>query len=624
MPVISRDAVEQVLRNSVGLQEVRVTGCWTPSTATPSATKARAGMALQDLSPSFDKQQRLPYPLCRMDSLHITNIDPTYKRRQDKETITLLSLLERHTSPSSPPFTSCSLSPSPSPSPPPPPLIHDEVGLQLSQAAAISMTSQHPASVLSALPATLSRLVLEAVESDQVTGMLAASWRTIDSNCSGNSRGGLWEEMDSTQALTQRRGGEVTTFQSNQQQKNAGLHHMRRIHLSCLQLDKLDFIPFLLRFHNLVEIHFCLPVAMRFYIKKIAETLSTSCPALNVGVFGGQDVDLTDQDLATLIGSSAGGWRTLAVDTNCYFGSLSAAAVVVEGRHARTLENFRVTTGNCFFPSPMIQELLCTAVKLKRLEGRSFLRDSAPMIHISANDLVRGEWACKDLETFHCAIKDIPRPDIKTTKDGRRLVGRLHRGDSMEESFRVHQLVYEQLGRLKKLRELVLGYRSCDSDERFGGLVTDEDLGWEQGIAEADYYSADSPTYTIDTHEGTGIDRDEVKEQDEKDENLPTDMLYDCLAMSLESGLELLGGLTELKWLSLEGISHCVKVVERKCMANQWPGLFLEDELEEKNDRGGRGGRGVLRDVFWKKFMICGYHPTEHWYNTWEEIEANA
>lgn len=486
------------------------------------------------------------------------------------------------------------------------------------------MGSQDPASVLGALPATLSRLVLEIVEFELVTGMLTASWRTIDSSCSGSNGGGLREELNSTQALTNRREREGTSFQANQQQQKAGFHHMRRIHLSCLRLDKSVFIPFLRRFHNLVEIHFCLSVAMQVYIKEVAETLSTSCPALNVGVFGGQDVDLTDRELAILIGSSASGWRTLGVDTHCYFGPLSGAAVVVGGRHARTLENFRVTTGNFFFPSPMIQELLCTATKLKRFEGRSFHRDWAPMIHISANDLVQGEWACKDLETFHCAIKDIPRPDIKTRKNGQPLVGRMHRGDSMEESFRVQRLVYEQLGRLRKLRELVLGYRSCDGDERFGGLVTDEDLWWEQGIAEADYYSADSLTYTINSHEGTGIDVDEGKEQDEEDEDMPTELLYDCLAMSLESGLELLGGLTELKWLSLEGISHCVKDVERKWMANQWPGLFLEDELEEGDDRGRSGRGGVLRDVFWRKFMICGYHDTEPWYNNWKDIEANA
>ncbi|OAQ25902.1 hypothetical protein K457DRAFT_140851 [Linnemannia elongata AG-77] len=625
MPVISRDAVEQVLRNSDGLQEVRVTGLWTPLITTPPVTGG-AGVAFQSPSTSLDKRLRLPYPLCRMNSLRITNIGTTQTREQDKETTTLLSLLEGRSSPSPPTFNSSS--PSSSPSPPPPPPIQDEVGLQLNQAAAISMMSQDPARVLGALPATLSRLVLENVEHERLTGMLAASWRTIDSDCIGSSGGGLREEMDSTQALTKRKESEWASFQSNQQQQDVRFHHIRRIHHSCLQLDKSAYISLLRRFPNLIEIHLCLSRTMKLYTKEIAETLSTSCPGLNVGVFGGQDQDLTDQELATLIGASAGGWKTLAADTHCVFGPLSAAAVVVGGLHTRTLENFRVTTGIFNFPSPMIQELLCTATRLKRFEGRSFHRDWAPMIHISAKDLVQGEWACKDLETFHCAIKDIPRPDIKTRKNGQPLVGRMHRGVSMEESLRVQRLVYEQLGRLRKLRELVLGYRSCDGDERFGGFVTDEDLGWEQGITEADYYSADSPISPVGSVSSSsindGIDSNEGKVQDEEDEDMPTEMLYDCLAMSLESGLELLGGLRELKWLSLEGTSHCVKDVERKWMANQWPGLFLEDELEEEDDRGGSGGGGVLRDVFWKKFMICGYHATEPWYNNWEDIEANA
>ncbi|KAF8946049.1 hypothetical protein BGZ47_001434 [Haplosporangium gracile] len=180
------------------------------------------------------------------------------------------------------------------------------------------------------------------------------------------------------------------------------------------------------------------------------------------------------------------------------------------------------------------------------------------MMHLSAKDLATGEWVCKDLETFHCAIKDIPRPDIKTQKNGRPLVGRMHRGDSMEESFRVQRLVYEQLGRLWKLRELVLGYRSCEGDERFGGFATDEDRGWEQGITEADSYSVDSassptsPAAPNNINDVDDSDENGCKDQEE-DEDMPTGLLYDCLAMSLESGLGLLGGLTELKWLSLEG-----------------------------------------------------------------------
>ncbi|KAF9145050.1 hypothetical protein BG015_012020 [Linnemannia schmuckeri] len=624
MPTVSGSAVEQVLRNSDCLKEVRVSGLWTPVNAAITAAGAGAGVTLQDPSPLLDKR-RPPYPLCRMDSLHIVNTNTIHMHLRVKET-SLWSLLDCRRLSSAPLPSSCPSSSPSSSSSSPPPSSQDELGLQLSRAATIFMISQNSASLLGALPATLSRLVLETFEDTRVTGMLAASWRTLDNSSSSSSRKGLQEELSTTQVHAKRRSEEIP-FQSTQQQNESGFLHLRRIHHSCLRLDKQIFIPFLRRFHYLHEIHLCLSGTMQSYIK-ISDTLAASCPTLDVGVFGGQEKDISDQDLAVLIGSSAGGWRTLAVDTHCVFGPLSAVAVV-RSRHVRKLENLRVTTGNLDFPSDMIQELLCTATRLKRLEGRSLHRNWAPMMHLSAKDLITGEWVCKDLETFHCAIKDIPRPDIKTRKNGRPLVGRMHRGDSMEESFRVQRLVYGQLGRLRKLRELVLGYRSCEGNERFGGFVTDEDWGWEQGIAEADSYSVDSPSSPTSPTAFTDIndvdDGDEKEGEDQEgDEDMPTGLLYDCLAMSLESGLALLGGLTELKWLSLEGTSHCVKDAERKWMATHWPGLFLEDEVEGDNGSGGDGRGGVLRDVFWKKFMICGYHATEPWYNNWEDIEANA
>jgi hypothetical protein len=630
IPVVLSPTVEQVLRNSDGLRDVWLSGWWRPIDSTGTAgkgiavsTTSTAGEGaramIQDSYPSIDKRQRPPYPLCRLDSLQIT-INSTTSVKDQRPT--LLSLLEcRHSTPLSP----CSSStPSSSSSPL---SIQDRVGLRLGRTATISLVSMNPARLLYVLPATLSKIVLESIDCNRVTGMFAASWRTIENSSSGQLQ--EEEEEDGNEAYAGRTEG---TSQANRhEQQQTEFRHLRRIHLSCFQLDKSVLIPFLRRFNNLQEIHLCLPRTMQPFSKAISNTLSTSCPFLNVGVFGGQEQDLSDQNLAYLIGSSAQGWRTLAVDTHCMFGPLTAAAVVRgdSGRHVRTLENFRVTTGILDFPSPMIQELLCTATKLKRFEGRSLHRDWTPMIHLSAADMVQGEWACKDLETFHCAIRDIPRPDIKTQKNGRPLVGRLHRGDSMEESFRVQRLVYEQLGRLTKLRELVVGYRYCDGDERFGSLMTDEDWGWEQGITEAEYYSptnSSSTFYVSDAAiEGDDVHMEDVVEEGEEvDKDLPTGLLYDCLAMSLESGLELLGRLKELKWLSLEGISHCVKDVERKWMETNWPGLFLEDEIEREGDSGSGGGGGVVRDVFWKKYMICGYHATEPWYNNWEDIEANV
>ncbi|KAG0377201.1 hypothetical protein BGX24_006532 [Mortierella sp. AD032] len=596
VPKICQHAVEHLLRSNQGLQELRMSGWWkalyqsneddscyyhdsgerndVASTDPDTATTAPEC--------SVDKR-RPPYPLCKRSTLHLTNTFLVKERP-------LLSFLERCPIPSSSlslsSLLSSSLSLSSCDSRGPPPL-----QVQLSRRATVSM-KMCPTSVFAAIPGGLTRLVLEYVNSkNETSGMIAASWRTIG-DCGTDC---TCQQKQQQQHQQQRLG-------QTQQDQQAFLH-LRRLHHTVLIIDKKAFLPFLRRFQNLHEIHLCLLEPMAAYSSNIAEALSTSCPLLQVGVFGGMQTNLSDMDLAYLIGASSRGWKTLATDTNCVFGKLSAEAVV-RSHHAETLENFRVTTGELDFPSEMIQELLCSAPRLKRFEGRSWWRDWATMMHISAKDLVQEEWVCTELETFHCAITGIPRPDVKTRKNGRPLKGSLHEGESMEESFRVQRPVYQQLGRLTKLRELVLGYRSNDADESVGGFVTDEDRWWEQGITEALYYR---------DRGDKGDDDDDIDEEEEKEYDVRTGLLYDTMAMSLESGLELLTGLSELTWLSLEGTSHRVKDAERRWMKQQWPRMFLVEDSQD--------GVAVARDAFWAQFMINGYHSTESWDNNWPDVE---
>ncbi|KAF9931147.1 hypothetical protein FBU30_010683 [Linnemannia zychae] len=590
IPCISESAVEQILRNndnSDELKEVRISGWWKPLDDLQSGSLVAS--TTRNLFPTLknnSKGPQLPRAICGLRKLQLVDADsPAYNQE-----IKLMSLLQQSSSQLS--FASASSSSSTSYK-----VAIGDSGIQLSRSAILPVLS-HSARIIGALPGGLLRLTMESVEkSGSTIGMVAASGRTLEDHFGKQHT--LSNNAASMSKPRQRHGcvQETTRFSN-----------FRRLHHAGLTIDKEVFIPFLRRFQNLNEIHLSLPESLFRYSKDISEALSTSCPSLNVAVFGGHGSDIQDTDLAYLIESSSCGWKTLATDTHCVFGFLSAAAVVRNKRHLATLENFRVTTGDLDFPSSMIHELLCSAKRLKRFEGRSFYRDWAPMMRISAQDMIQGEWACTDLETFHCAISNIPRPDLKQMKNGKPLRGPLHAGESMDESFKLQKLVYQQLGRLTKLRELVLGYRSCEGKESTGGFITDEDRWWDQGVPEADYYYSSD-----DNYDSTG---ESSSSEDDDDGVLPTGLLYDCLSMSLESGLEELKNLTELTWLSLEGISHCVKNKDRQWIKQQWPKMFVDD------DDGSEQNGSLKRDGFWTKYMICGYHVSEPWYNNWSDIEA--
>ncbi|KAF8934774.1 hypothetical protein BGZ47_010214 [Haplosporangium gracile] len=122
---------------------------------------------------------------------------------------------------------------------------------------------------------------------------------------------------------------------------------------------------------------------------------------------------------------------------------------------------------------------------------------------LDAERIVKIEWVCLDLEVFQCRICNIPRPDI--TRD----IGEEPAEDyivegTLQESLALQHKVYSKLAKLTKLRELKL------------------DLEIEVCAPE---YELGDKTY---------------KKQ------------LDCLAMTLDSGLDLLKGLKELRVVGLE------------------------------------------------------------------------
>ncbi|KAF8933876.1 hypothetical protein BGZ58_006064 [Dissophora ornata] len=223
--------------------------------------------------------------------------------------------------------------------------------------------------------------------------------------------------------------------------------------------------------------------------------------------------------IADLIDRGKGGWKKIVI-YGCYecvcFDSLSAEALL---KHASTLEILTMESAPGF-SSKYIQQLLCTAPKLKEfyLLGPERLRDNVDGT-LDVRDVVESEWVCTELEVFGCQIGNIPRPDITRTIDGHPASNYVVKG-TLEESIDLQRRVCSQLGRLTRLTELTLG---TSFKSYWGGV----------------------PEYH---------------------------RLYDCLSLALESGLDLLCDLKELQIFELNDMEVYIRRDEEwNWVKKNWP-----------------------------------------------------
>ncbi|KAG0215284.1 hypothetical protein BGX33_001298 [Mortierella sp. NVP41] len=151
---------------------------------------------------------------------------------------------------------------------------------------------------------------------------------------------------------------------------------------------------------------------------------------------------------------------------------------------------------------------------------------------LDVHDVIESEWVCTKLEHFGCQIRNIARPDITRficdqgpsdfTIDG-----------TLQESLDLQRGVYSQLGRLTRLRILALGSRYDTIDADYG---TSEPY-WQ----------------------------------------------YDCLAMNLDSGLDLLKDLKELQYLALPDMeTDFCNGKEQVWVTENWPD-FVKMRLWDHN-----------------------------------------
>lgn len=210
-------------------------------------------------------------------------------------------------------------------------------------------------------------------------------------------------------------------------------------------------------------------------------------------------------------------------------------------KHADTLEVLRFTGDMSLHPE-RLNQMLCSAPNLKVLysPGNRELRLGS---WLEAHDIVPSDWVCTNLEVLVCPILGIPRPGLTDnmsfrTIDGKRVSGRALL--EVEESPIRQFQIYAQLAQLTKLRELRLGFLF-------------------------DTFSSDyRRTYTT------------------------THRQYDCLAMTLHSGLGLLKDLKELKIVGLENMEVGIDgVAEKEWTAENWPNTvirYTDCSLDQGNE----------------------------------------
>ncbi|KAG0371619.1 hypothetical protein BGX24_001428 [Mortierella sp. AD032] len=200
-------------------------------------------------------------------------------------------------------------------------------------------------------------------------------------------------------------------------------------------------------------------------------------------------------------------------------------------KHTSTLEVFRIEV-NSLLDSHQTNHLLCSAPNLKEIYF-AWNYELAWGSRMDARAIVQSDWICNNLEVFACQIGEIPRPDI--TRDIYYRKARVFTcPGSPQYSIELQRQVYSKLAKLTKLRELRLGF-------------------------------------VLDTiHPSYGREREEYYRQ------------YQCLAMTLESGLDLLKGLQNLRVVDLSNMEIYIDGdEEQRWFAEHWPNAtILETEWD--------------------------------------------
>ncbi|KAF9096557.1 hypothetical protein BGX23_010968 [Mortierella sp. AD031] len=250
-----------------------------------------------------------------------------------------------------------------------------------------------------------------------------------------------------------------------------------------------------------------------------------------------------DQKLAYMLSTCRRGWRSVRIPR---LDPIAATALV---KHCSTLEALELCKATGLTSMDM-QRILSSSPKLHTSIALSpDDSHSQETTRILAQDFIDHNpssgslrpWSCEStLRVFRARISGIPREDITQTFLG----NSLQEGMVVEETYpgqsqELQRRVYERLARLIRLERLELGH-----EDRVPGGYNNSMVVDMEAVAAYNWH-----------HQ------------------------YDCLNMSLGSGLDFLGGLKQLRMLSVLRMATSIGVEEVLWMAESWPRLEIIEGL---------------------------------------------
>lgn len=296
--------------------------------------------------------------------------------------------------------------------------------------------------------------------------------------------------------------------------------------------------------------------------------LRTLCPCLTELALCGV-IALSDSCLAALLRSSQPGWKVLELEEPVLF-SREAYAALLECV-STTLEVLRIKSWRGFYLE-RCSSLLSTTTRgqFRRLEGvaNGQMDDTTKEFTVHAQDSYKGHrvemarrkkqgkhtdnrsWIAlgPSMEYLQLAISGVPRPDVVCWRSGEPLP---IQATSHHHRYKAQKWIYRQLASMSGLQELILGKPDfCISFRRLDTSMSSIEI--------EDALSTGFATYQ-----------------------------YDCLEFSLESGLDILSGLKELRVLDVKSTAHRIGVAELEWMRIHWPKLKTIEGLESRREWAG-------------------------------------
>ncbi|KAF9142425.1 hypothetical protein BG015_000899, partial [Linnemannia schmuckeri] len=338
-------------------------------------------------------------------------------------------------------------------------------------------------------------------------------------------------------------------------------------------------LAFLVRCPNLVRIELDFPE--NCILEYLPRALQEFCPNL-VEMFWDSGCDYKEEYVVAMLRSSRSGWKALTLPYQLEFAPLCFNVLL---ECVATLEELNMANWGDVVQHNLFLDLVCSARNLRRLRGQEdgerLIIGSGVEVHAynafkehieSGRDRT---WALgPSMMYLQMEIVGVPRPDVVCRDNGKPLKAWM-----MEEgldSIRCHDVqrwIYEQLGRMNGLEELLLGKVDVNR-------------------VDLDYYNQDGFFLLKST---STMDIEDALESGESESHGGPHRLmnYQSLEFSLESGLEVLKGLKELRVLNVKSTAHRIGVEELDWMHTNWPKLKEIRGLVTERKWAGDGENGA-------------------------------